>query len=272
MTLFKKWAIWKSDYDQSSCAYLRPRKRGSEVEREGWARTGHSEDPFLWGVSQTQVKRKTEDQESFLEPWPEWLGGGAISESAEEDRLEKTKSCAWGTSSWNAWGDPGSQVPQAAGFLGLGRTVSSLHTFKMETIPESPGSHQGGRPPFSWEPPPAAWPWRSPRITQPLLTAPRGTSTARFPSQRSGLHPETSGQASKLRAVAEGAPAAVCPPSPGRADGTLEGAGCLCRWHVYDPASPYSCFWLPLADFAWVDPSSAAGFESLGAGAEQSFL
>lgn len=45
MTLSKKWAIWKSDYDQSSCAYLRSRKRGSEVEREGWAGTGRSEDP-----------------------------------------------------------------------------------------------------------------------------------------------------------------------------------------------------------------------------------
>lgn len=72
------------------------------MEREGWARTGRSEDFFLWGVSQTQVKRKTEDQESLLEPWPEWLSGGAISESAEEDSLEKTKSCAWGMSGWSA--------------------------------------------------------------------------------------------------------------------------------------------------------------------------
>lgn len=49
MTLSKKWAIWKSDYDQSSCAYLRSRKRGSEVERGGWARTGGSEDPKPMG-------------------------------------------------------------------------------------------------------------------------------------------------------------------------------------------------------------------------------
>lgn len=34
---------------------------------------------------------------------------------------------------------PGSQVPQAAGFLELGRTVSSLHTSKMETVRKALG-------------------------------------------------------------------------------------------------------------------------------------
>lgn len=58
--------------------------------------------PRLWGVSQTRVKRKKEDQELLLEPWPECLGDGAISEGIEEDSLERAKSCAWGTSSSNA--------------------------------------------------------------------------------------------------------------------------------------------------------------------------
>lgn len=48
--------------------------------------------PRLWGVSQTRVKRKTEDQEPLLEPWAECLGDGAISEGIEEDSLERTKS------------------------------------------------------------------------------------------------------------------------------------------------------------------------------------
>lgn len=46
------------------------------------------------------------------------------------------------------------------------------------------------------------------------------------PRPQSGLHPESLGQASELEVVAEGAPTAVS--SPSRANGTPEGAGCLC--------------------------------------------
>ena len=69
------------------------------------------------------MRRKKEDQELLLEHWLECLGDGTVPEPIEEDSLERTKSCVWGMVSSNACGDPGSQVPQAAGFLELGRTV-----------------------------------------------------------------------------------------------------------------------------------------------------
>lgn len=65
-----------------------------------------------------------------------------------------------------------------------------------------------------------AWPYRGPPGSpSSFLRTPR-------PRPQSGLHPESLGQASEFEVVAEGAPAAVS--SPSRANGTPEGAGCLC--------------------------------------------
>lgn len=88
------------------------------------------------------------------------------------------------------------------------------------------------------------------------------------PRPQSGLHPESLGQASELEVVAEGAPAAVS--SPSRANGTPEGAGCLCS----DMLGPG-----PLLTHAFGFPALLLGGSQfgcwiweLGAGAEQRFL
>lgn len=173
------------------------------------------------------MKRKTEDQELLLELLAQCLGDGAISEGIEEDSLERAKSCAWGTLSSNArrCRKPG---PPGCWFSELGRTVSSLHTPKMETVRKALGYIRVEGLPSAGEPPPAAWPWRSPRSPSPFLTA-RARPQPGFPSQQLGLHPETPGQASKLGVVAEGPRQQSTPANPWQGQWDPRGAGCLCR-------------------------------------------
>lgn len=102
------------------------------------------------------MKKEKEAQGSLPEHQLEWPGDGAISEpgSPIEDSLDRTKSCVWGTLSLNACEDPGSRVPQRLlVFWNLGGWSEleklELSRSKAEIIPESPGLHQDGRPPFS---------------------------------------------------------------------------------------------------------------------------
>lgn len=103
--------------------------------------------------------------------------------------------------------------------------------------------------------------WGPPGSPSSFLRTPR-------PRPQSGLHPESLGQASELEVVAEGAPTAVS--SPSRANGTPEGAGCLCSEHAWPR---------PLLTHAFGFPALILGGSQfgcwiweLGAGAEQRFL
>lgn len=124
---------------------------------------------------------------SLLEHQLKWLGESVSSELGnpmEEGGLERTRTCVWRLLSLNV------KIQEARAhrllvFRNLGEGQGwrnrNLSRSKMETIPESPAFCQDGRRPFSGAPPPAVWLWWGPRLAQPFLTAPRGTSSARFP-------------------------------------------------------------------------------------------
>lgn len=40
--VFKQWATWKLDHDESDCVTLRSRKRERKMEREEWADAGRT--------------------------------------------------------------------------------------------------------------------------------------------------------------------------------------------------------------------------------------
>lgn len=107
--------------------------------RGGWARTGGSEDPKPVGVSQTRVKRKTEDQELLLEPWPECLSDGAISEGIERGQLGEPR-VVLGNVEFECTKVQEARSPRLLWFSGTwGNSPAALHTSKMETVRKALG-------------------------------------------------------------------------------------------------------------------------------------
>lgn len=218
------------------------------MEERGWAQDRRLRGtPSLWGVSQTKGEERQRDpRELLLEPWlsasvMRHLWGGHR-EGGQQERARVVLGERW---------DSGLQVQearsQAAGFWNLGEQSAACTHLRWRLS----GKHwvtSGWKASPSTESHPQL-PGLSEALASPSPSwqLRRGHVHSRFPSQQLGLTLKPQAKRAKLGVVAEGARQQSTPAQPGRANGTLEG-WMLLRWHVYDPASPYSYF---LASPCW---------------------
>lgn len=139
-----------------------------------------------------------------------WAMG--LSWSQEPDRSKPTSVLGMPTKMHRA--GPGDYWGSASLKNGRGQKIRSFKQIQHGDHSRKPCAVSHGSPALS------TWPYGGPPGSpSSFLRTPR-------PRPQSGLHPESLGQASELEVVAEGAPTAVS--SPSRANGTPEGAGCLC--------------------------------------------